>query len=73
MVVIKNHFELRSSQYLKYAILKKYRIFFIFGIILLCTQVYLAFSFLSLENNNQYQNQKLNSFYKDQVIIIKFT
>ncbi|XP_011505061.1 PREDICTED: xylosyltransferase oxt [Ceratosolen solmsi marchali] len=48
MVVMKTHLENRSS-----ICLRKYRIFFVFGLVLLCTQVYLAYTFLALENENQ--------------------
>ncbi|XP_001604139.2 xylosyltransferase oxt [Nasonia vitripennis] len=48
MVVMKTHLENRSSN-----CLRKYRIFFVCGLVLLCAQVYLAYNFLALENESQ--------------------
>jgi hypothetical protein len=59
MVVMKNHLENRSSN-----CLRKYRIFFVFGLVLLCAQVYLAYTFLALENENQ---QKIGKSWFDEV------
>lgn len=33
--------------------LRKYRIFFVFGITILCVQVYLAYTFFALENETR--------------------
>ncbi|XP_033231945.1 xylosyltransferase oxt [Belonocnema kinseyi] len=38
--------------------LRKYRIFFVFGISILCIQVYLAYTFLTLENEDQRSSRR---------------
>ncbi|KAJ8684173.1 hypothetical protein QAD02_019965 [Eretmocerus hayati] len=48
MTVLKGHLENRSSN-----CLRKYRMFFALGVLLLCTQIYLAYNFLALEHESQ--------------------
>lgn len=49
MVVMRVMSDNRSSN-----CLKKYRIFFVFGVFSLCAQVYLAYVFLALDNGDQH-------------------
>lgn len=48
MVIAKNHSISRSS-----SCLRKYRILFVFGITVLCVQIYLAHTFFGLEIRNR--------------------